>query len=162
MRLKISSKLRKSKTSKEGSDFMERLQAVFLLVTTIQLARRKVSMHDHTRQPVRLKILEILFFITLSSHIWEPPPPTARILSYLSSAQQDLTGESQENIRKPVIAILTLSSGIWNTGVSQGNTGDLTGMDTIMSKISRIMCSSRFLGCLVEHTQVFTVCCHTR
>ena len=33
------------------------------------------------------------------------------ILSYLSSAQQDLTGEPQKNIRKPIIAILTLNSG---------------------------------------------------
>ena len=67
--------------------------------------------HSHTCQPIRLKILEILFFRTLRSHSSKPLPPTARILSYLSSAQQDLTGEPHENIRKPLIAISTLNSG---------------------------------------------------
>ena len=36
------------------------------------------------------------------------PPPAARLLSYLSSTQQDLTGEPQEDIRKLIIAILAL------------------------------------------------------
>ena len=39
-------------------------------------------------------------------------PPTARIVSYLSSAQQDLTGEPQENIRKLIIAIRSILSTI--------------------------------------------------
>ena len=67
--------------------------------------------HEHTCQPIRLKILEILFFRTLRSHSSKPLPPTARILSYLSSAQQDLTGEPHKNITKPLTAISTLNSG---------------------------------------------------
>ena len=46
----------------------------------------------------------------------------------MSSAQHDLTGEPHEKIRKPLIAISTLNSGTYNTGVSRGNTGDLTEM----------------------------------
>ena len=38
------------------------------------------------------------------------PPRTPRTLLYLSSAQQVLAGEPHENIRKPIIAILTLNS----------------------------------------------------
>ena len=66
---------------------------------------------QHTCQHVRLKILEILFFSTLRSHSSTPLSHTAMILSYLSSAQQDLTGEPHENIIKPIIAILTLDLG---------------------------------------------------
>ena len=51
--------------------------------------------YHHTCQLVGLKILEILLFWTLRSHSSEPLPPTARILSHLSSVQQDLTGEPQ-------------------------------------------------------------------
>ena len=51
------------------------------------------------------------------------------VLSYLSSAQQVLTSEPQENIRKPLIAILTLNSGL-------ANTGNLTGMAGIPVQIS--------------------------
>ena len=84
----------------------------------------------YTCQPVRLKILEIQFFWTLRSHsskLWpptptaDPCPPTASILSYLSSAQQDLAAEPQENIRKPLITISALNYDTLNTG-------DLTGM----------------------------------
>ena len=63
----------------------------------------------HTCQPVRLRILEILFFWTLRSHSSKPLPSTAMIRSYLSSAHQHLTGEPQENIRKPIIVILNLN-----------------------------------------------------
>ena len=49
------------------------------------------------------------------SHSSGPLPPTARILSYLVSAQKCLTGEPQENIRKPVIAILTQNSAVWGS-----------------------------------------------
>ena len=48
-------------------------------------------------------------FLTLSSNL---PPPTAAILPYVSSAQQALTGEPQENIRKLIVIILTLNSNI--------------------------------------------------
>ena len=53
--------------------------------------------------------------VALRSQSSKPLPPTARILSYLSSAQQTLTGESQENIRKQIIIIFTLNSGTYNT-----------------------------------------------
>lgn len=45
-------------------------------------------------------------------------PPSARTLSYSSSAQQDLHGESQENVRSPIEVNVALSCVIWNTGVS--------------------------------------------
>ena len=64
----------------------------------------------HTCQPVRLKIPEIQFFWTLRSHSSKPPPPKAKILAYLSSTQQYLSNEPQENIRKPTVTILTLNS----------------------------------------------------
>lgn len=41
-----------------------------------------------------------------------PLPPTARVTSHMSSAQQYLTGGSQEKIRKPMITMFTLNSGI--------------------------------------------------
>ena len=48
----------------------------------------------------------VVLFLTLRSCSSKPLK-----LGYLISAQRDLTGESQENIRKPIIAILTLNSG---------------------------------------------------
>ena len=50
------------------------------------------------------------------------------MLAYLSSAQQDLSNEPQENIRKPIIKIVTLDSDSQNTGVSRRNSGELTSM----------------------------------
>ena len=70
----------------------------------------KPSTNGHTCHTVGLNTLEILLFGTLRSHRSKPLPPTARILSYLSSAQQDLTGEPHENIRKPIIATFTVNS----------------------------------------------------
>ena len=58
-------------------------------------------------------------FLNFGKPWLKTPTPTARILSYLSSAQQDIFGEPQENIRKPLIAILTLNFGTKNTGVSR-------------------------------------------
>ena len=51
-------------------------------------------------------------------------PPKATILSYLSSAQQVLTDEPQESIRKPIIAIMTLNSKYQSL---PRNLGNLTG-----------------------------------
>ena len=47
-----------------------------------------------------------------------------RSLLYLGSAQQDLANKPQENIRKPIIAILTLISAC---EILEGNSGDLPG-----------------------------------
>ena len=80
--------------------------------------------------PVNLRILEIPFFWTLRTHSSTPLPSTATIRSYLCSAQQVLTGESQPNIRKPIITILAL-----NYGRLPRNTGDLTGLTLTMRPI---------------------------
>ena len=55
-------------------------------------------------------MLEIQFFGILSSHSSKPLPPKSKVLGYLSSVQQDLTGEPQENMRKPIITVWTLHS----------------------------------------------------
>ena len=60
-----------------------------------KLDKQAWQYYNHTCQPIRLKILEIHFFLTLRSHSSKPLPPTASILSYLSSAQEDLTVEPQ-------------------------------------------------------------------
>ena len=63
---------------------------------------------------------EIFSFLALRSHSSEPliptadlwpltPTPTAMILPCLNSTRQDLSSEPQENIRKPIIPILTLN-----------------------------------------------------
>ena len=54
------------------------------------------------------------------------------ISSYLSTCQaenQTLTVESQDNIRTPIIVLLTLNYGISNMSLP-GNTRDLTGLNT--------------------------------
>ena len=63
-----------------------------------------------TCRPARLKILEIQFFCALISQSSKPLPHKAKILAYLSSAQQHLFNAPQENIRKPIIKMLTLNS----------------------------------------------------
>ena len=67
---------------------------------------------ENTGGPLCSKLWEA---ITQNPYSWpltsDQRPPTARILSCLSSAQPDLIGESQENIRKPKLAILTLNNG---------------------------------------------------
>ena len=55
------------------------------------------------------------------SKLWEgvsqsPLPPTANIVPYLSSAQQDLTNKQQEHTRTPMISILATKSHSKNMG----------------------------------------------
>ena len=69
---------------------------------------------SHIYQPVRLKKLEIRIFLTWRRHSSNPQPLTARILSYLDSAQQAITGEPQENVREQIITILTLNYTIYS------------------------------------------------
>ena len=83
-----------------------------LCITTaaVSRARRLIQRGNHTCQPVRVKILEIQFFLNLTSHCSIPLPPMAKMLSYPRSAQRDLTNKLHENIRTPIITALTLNS----------------------------------------------------
>ena len=61
---------------------------------------------DHTGDSIFLNFWEVIV---------QNPTLKAWILSYLCSAQQALTGEPQDNIKKLTEAILTLNSGSYNT-----------------------------------------------
>ena len=68
---------------------------------------------DHRWKVLGPEILNVELFLTLRSHSSELLPP--KILSYFSSAKKELANPPQENIRKPLIAILAPNIGSRNT-----------------------------------------------